>query len=128
MQRLQFSIHIESEKSKIWNSLWDDTNYRRWARVFFEGSYAVTKNWQEGSIVHFLAPDQSGIYSRIEKHIQNSTIHFKHIGSVVGGKEQPIDEATKKWTGATETYTLSEEKGGVTLRVAIDIMDEHVGD
>ncbi|MTE28094.1 hypothetical protein [Winogradskyella ouciana] len=126
MNRLHFSIDIKAEKSKIWNALWDNDSYRDWVSVFFEGSYAVTDNWKEGSTVLFLAPDKSGIYSIVEKHIPNEVIQFKHIGTVVNGKEQPIDDETKIWSGASEIYRLTEGKDSNTLMVEIDVMDEHL--
>lgn len=126
MNRLQFSIDIKVDKAKIWEALWNDSSYCDWASVFFEGSYAITDNWKEGSKVLFLAPDQSGIYSIIETHIPNKMIMFKHIGSVVKGKEQPIDDETKAWSGATEIYTLTEGTDCNTLTVEIDILDEHL--
>ena len=126
INRLQFSTTIKAEKSNIWKALWDDNYYRDWVSVFFEGSYLVVSNWIEGSIVHFLDPDKNGIYSKIEKHIPNKIIVFKHIGNVINGKEQPIDEETKKWSGATETYSLSESEHGNLLTVDIDILDEHL--
>jgi len=126
INRLQFSIDIDAEKTKIWNALWNENSYRDWASVFFEGSYAITDNWKEGSKVLFLAPDQSGIYSIIETHIPNKTIRFKHIGNVLNGKEQPIDDETKTWSGATETYTLTKGTENYTLTVEIDILDEHL--
>ncbi len=126
INRLEFSIDIKAEKATIWKALWEETSYREWAGVFFEGSYAVTDDWKAGSKVHFLAPDQSGIYSIIEKHIPNKIIAFKHIGNVVGGKEQPLDDETKKWSGATEIYTLIEGKETNTLMVEIDVMNEHL--
>jgi len=126
MNRLQFSIEIKAEKNKIWKALWSDSLYREWAGVFFKGSYALTDNWKENSKVLFLAPDKSGIYSIIEKHIPNKFIMFRHIGNVIKGHEQPIDDETKKWSGATEAYTLFEEKDGTKLTVDIDILDEHL--
>lgn len=126
INRLNFSIDIRAEKTTIWKALWNESSYREWAGVFFEGSYAVTNDWEEGSKVHFLSPDESGIYSIIEKHIPNNIIQFKHIGKVVGGKEQPIDDETKKWSGATETYTLTEGKDAITLEVEIDVLNEHL--
>ena len=126
INRLLFSIDIKAEKTKIWNALWNENSYRDWASVFFEGSYAITDNWKEGSKVLFLAPDQSGIYSIIEKHSPNKMMQFKHIGSVLKGKEQPIDDKTKTWSGATEIYTITEEIDNNTLTVEIDILDEHL--
>jgi hypothetical protein len=124
--RLQFSIKINAEKSKIWRTLWDDQMYRRWAAVFFAGSYAVTDNWKECSTVLFLAPDGSGIYSIIEKHIPNELMSFKHLGKVLDGQEQPMDEETEKWSGATEKYIVSEGENGSQLTVDIDVLDEHL--
>lgn len=126
INHLEFTIDIDAEKSTIWEALWNESSYRKWAGVFFEGSYAVTDHWKEGSKVHFLAPDQSGIYSLIEKHIPNEFIEFKHIGSVIEGKEQPVDDEAKKWSGATEIYKIIEGKGINTLKVEIDVLDEHL--
>jgi len=125
INRLLFSIDIRAAKDKIWKALWDENSYRDWAGVFFEGSYAITDSWKEGSTVLFLAPDQSGIYSTIEKHIPNITMWFTHIGTVLHGKEQPIDDEAKKWSGATEVYTLTEGSGYNTLTIEIDVLDEH---
>lgn len=124
--RLEFAVDIKAEKTTIWKALWNESSYRDWASVFFEGSYAVTDNWAEGSKVHFLGPDQSGIYSIIEKHIPNEIIQFKHLGNVIGGKEEPINNDSQKWSGATEIYSLTEGKYTNTLEVKIDVLDEHL--
>lgn len=126
MKRLQFSIDIKAEQSNIWKALWEEQYYRDWAAVFYEGSYAVTDNWKEGSTVLFLAPDESGIFSIIETHIPNKLMEFKHIGNVLKGKPQPVDEETKKWSGATERYSLKEGADCITLVVEIDVLDEHL--
>jgi hypothetical protein len=124
--RLHFSIDINADPAKIWDALWNESSYRDWASVFFAGSYAITNNWEKGSKVFFLSPDKSGIYSIIEEHIPNKVMKFKHIGKVINGKEQPIDDETMEWTGATEIYTLTEGVDSNTLTVDIDILDEHL--
>lgn len=126
IKRLQFSINIKADREKIWNALWDDKHYRDWCGVFSEGSHYDVDNWEEGSKIMFLASDQSGIYSVIERHFPNKIIQFKHIGSVVDGQEQLVDDEVKKWSGATETYSLKEGAGFFTLLVEIDVLDEHV--
>ena len=126
INRLHFSIEIKATKDVIWEALWGDAAYRDWISIFSEGSYAVTDHWKEGSKVYFLSPDKSGIYSIIEKHIPTEIIKFKHIGSVVNGKEQIVDEATQKWSGATETYTLTQSADTNTLTIDIDVLDEHL--
>jgi len=126
INRLKFSIDIKADKEKIWNALWDDKQYRDWSGIFGDGSYYVVDIWKEGSKIMFLASNQNGIYSIIEKHVPNKTIQFKHIGNVVNGKEQLIDEEAKKWSGATETYSLNEGSEFYTLLVEIDVLDEHL--
>ncbi len=126
MNRLHFSIDIEADRSTIWKALWDPDSYRNWAGVFFPGSYAVTDGWKEGSTVLFLNPDQKGIYSTVETHVPDEIMKFRHIGNVVEGKPQPLDEETRSWSGSTEEYTLVEGEGYHTLKVDIDIMDEHL--
>ena len=127
INRLNLSVAIQADKTDIWHALWDDANYREWTKVFFEGSYAVpADNWKEGSQVMFLAPDKNGMYSHIETHIPNEKIEFKHIGSVVEGKPQPIDEDTKKWSDTTECYYITEGTDHNTLTIDIDVMEEHL--
>ena len=126
INKLEFSIDIKADKTTIWKALWDENYYRDWAGVFFEGSYYVADSLKQGNKVMFLAPDLSGIYSNIEIHIPNEIIQFKHIGNVVNGKEQPIDNETKKWSGTTERYSLSECTETITLAVKIDVLDEHL--
>ena len=126
INRLKFSIEIKAAKAAIWDALWSDSSYRQWAGVFAEGAYVISEHWEEGSKVLFLSPDQSGIYSIIETHIPNEVIMFRHIGNVVNGKEQPIDDESKKWSGATEVYTLTEGTETNTLTIDIDVMDEHL--
>jgi len=126
INRLEFSIDIKAKSTEIWKALWDDSYYRDWASVFFEGSYVITDNWKEGSKVLFLSPDQSGIYSIIETHIPNKIMMFKHIGNVINGMEQPVDDETKKWSGTKEIYTLIEGIDCNTLTVEIDVLDKHL--
>lgn len=126
MYRLQFSIDIKADKAKIWKALWDDASYRDWTSVFFSGSHAVTDNWEEGSRVMFLSPDNNGMYGTIEKHVPNEIMAFKHIGNVVNGKPQPVDEETRKWTGAMEVYTLTEGAEGNHLSVELDTLENYI--
>lgn len=126
INRLEFSIDINAENEKIWDALWEDSNYRDWSGVFGEGSHYVVESWNEGSRIMFLDSDKNGIYSTIDKYVPNETIRFKHIGMVMNGEEQPIDEEVEKWTGVTESYTLQSGSGFNTLLIEIDILAEHV--
>ncbi|MDG1334234.1 MAG: hypothetical protein P8P74_18010 [Crocinitomicaceae bacterium] len=127
MNKLTYSNEIVAPKPKIWEALWNEDNYRKWAAVFFEGSYIVANSWEEESRILFLGPDKNGIYSIIDEHIPNISIRFKHLGNFVEGKEQDLDEETKLWSGATESYSISDDKNGNhLLSIKIDVMDEHL--
>jgi hypothetical protein len=127
LNRLVYSINIKADQNKIWNILWNENSYKNWANVFFEGSYIVADDYEVGSTVLFLDPDQNGIYSNIIEHIPNLTILFKHNGAVQKGEKQAIDEESKKWSGALERYTVTNENIGISkLTIKIDVLDEHL--
>ena len=65
------------------------------------------------------------MYSEVAQNKPNELMSFKHLGVVKDNKEQPMDEETKKWSGAMETYTLKETDGVTDLRVDLDTVDEH---
>ncbi|MEW6468306.1 MAG: SRPBCC domain-containing protein [Bacteroidota bacterium] len=124
INRLSFAIQIKAPREKVWDVLWNDNSYRQWTRVFSEGSYAVS-DWKEGSKVHFLSPSGDGMYSTIAKSLRPELMSFKHLGVIKEGKEQPLGEESKKWSGAMENYTLREKDAGTALTVDIDVTDEH---
>lgn len=127
MNRLSYSIDIKADKPNIWKALWNEANYRKWAAVFFKGSYIRVNNWEEGSIIHFLGEGQNGIYSLIDSHDPDNSIRFKHIGNVSEGEEQEPDKDVKLWSGATESYSIrTNTAGGHSLTIEIDVMDEHL--
>lgn len=126
MQTLQFTIEINAPASKVWGVLWDDATYRKWTTAFCEGSYAVS-NWNEGDAVHFLDPNGNGMYSVIEKKVDNQLMSFRHIGNIMKLEEMPLDEETKLWSDSKETYELKEENNQTTLTVNIDTLDNYVG-
>lgn len=126
MEKRKFSVKIDAPKEKIWRTLWDDPTYRDWTSAFGEGSYAVS-DWKEGGKVHFLIPSGSGMYSRIERHIPNETMVFEHIGVVKEGKEMPLDDEARTWTGARESYHLRNDGGSAELVVELDLATEDDG-
>lgn len=105
METLEFTVKIKTTPDKVWKVLWEDETYKKWTSVFCEGSYTVS-DWNEGDKIHFMSPNGEGMNSIIEKKIPNEYMAFKHIGEIKDFKEQPLDEETKKWSGAMETYRL----------------------
>lgn len=126
MEKLVFNIDIRASKEKIWKVLWDDVTYRKWTSVFAEGSYAVS-NWNEGDKIYFLGPGGAdGMNSLIETKIPNEYMAFKHIGEIKNSKEVPPNEETEKWSGAMETYKLTQKGDVVNLHTEVDVIEKHI--
>ncbi|PLB17684.1 MAG: Activator of Hsp90 ATPase 1 family protein [Flavobacteriaceae bacterium FS1-H7996/R] len=119
LQKINFKITIHAPKETVWSVLWEDTSYRKWTKVFSEGSHAVS-DWQEGSNVLFLDGNGCGMFSKIYKSIPNTFMGFEHLGIVKDAIEQPLDEKTKAWSGAKEAYSLTEKNGVTYLEVSMD--------
>jgi len=125
MTALNFSIKIKAQKEKVWTVLWTDETYRKWSATFCEGSYAES-NWNEGDPIHFLTPKGQGMFSVIETKIPNKFMAFKHLGDIKDFKEVPNTPETEAWSGAMETYQLTEEDGYTILETRVDVVEKHI--
>lgn len=123
MEKQSFRVLITAPREKVWNILWEDSNYRKWTTAFCEGSYAET-DWQEGSRVLFLSPGGNGMVSRIAVKRPPEYMSFRHLGEVKNGVEDTTSDAVKAWAGAEENYTLIEKDGDTELVVEMDMNDE----
>ncbi len=124
MKTLEFKTTIKAAKEKVWFVLWDNITYGKWTTPFSEGSYAIT-DWKEGSIVHFLSPSGGGMCSKITERVDNEKMCFIHISEIKNFEEQPLTDETKLWSGASESYYLTESNGETTLTVKMDMMENH---
>ncbi len=124
MTRLNFSTTINAPKELVWRTMLEDETYRNWTSAFQEGSYAVT-DWKPGSKALFLAPDGSGMVSRVAEHRPNEYLSLEHVGIVKNGVEDVASDEVKQWAGAHENYTLREHAGNVTLSVEMDTAEDH---
>ncbi|MFN0201682.1 MAG: SRPBCC domain-containing protein [Bacteroidia bacterium] len=121
-----YQIDIHADKATVWFCLWDDFHYRAWTSVFCEGSHAITDNWQQGSKVHFLDSNGSGMYSTVTENVALEKMYFRHHGTIKNYEEQEIDAETQKWTGGRENYTLTEVNGITTVSVEIDVYEDYL--
>ena len=124
MKKLTFEIEINAPADKVWNAMWEEENYKKWTAAFCEGSYAKS-TWKQGERIHFLDPNGNGMYSEISTLIPNEKMYFTHIGNIKDFEEQPIDEATKAWSGAQENYVVISNGTTTRIEVTLDIVDDH---
>ncbi len=124
MEQINFSITLDAPKEKVWEALWEDSSYRNWTGAFFEGSYAETDGWKQGTKVLFLSPGGSGIVSKVAVNRPCEFMSFKHIGELKDGVEDTTSDKIKQWAGAMENYTLTETAGKTTLLVTLDVTEE----
>lgn len=124
MNTLTYNIEINAPARQVWFALWDPVHYSRWTSAFSEGSHAVS-DWKEGSRIHFLSPSGEGIYANIALLVPNEKMYFRHEGIVKNFKEQPDDEAGRKWSGAMEKYELTVQGDKTILTVHLDTLESY---
>ena len=124
MKKLTFEIEINAPADKVWNAMWEEENYKKWTSAYCEGSYAKS-SWKQGERIHFLDPNGNGMYSEISTLVPNEKMFFTHIGNIKDFEEQPLDEATKSWTGAQENYSVISNGTTSKVIVTLDIVDEY---
>jgi uncharacterized protein YndB with AHSA1/START domain len=125
MKKLNFTIEINASAPKVWQTLWEDANYRRWTAVFQEGSHTVS-DWQEGSKIFFLdASGQNGMTSRIAQKVENKFMAFEHVGFIKDGIEDFEVAQKEGWANMIETYQLTTNEQTTHLKVSIDVVEQY---
>ena len=128
MQKLNLSIIINSPKEKVWNTMLEDKTYRIWTETFGAGSHYV-EDWNKGSKILFLAPNDKGTMSGMVSWIKENKLYeyisIEHLGVVENGKEDTTSDAVKQWAGSLENYTFKNKDSKTELLVDMDINDEY---
>lgn len=122
MRTLSFTIRINASADKVWEHLWERENYTQWTSVFCDGSYYKTDRFEEGQKIHLLTPNGDGMYSLLEKVVENELLVFKHLGELQNFEEQPI----QGWTNALESYALTAIGNVTELTVQVETAEEYV--
>ena len=65
------------------------------------------------------------MYSEITTLVPNEKMFFTHLGNIKNLEEQPIDEATKAWSGAQENYSVISNGATSKVIVTMDIVEEY---
>ena len=123
MEQFTFKTAINASRERVWDILFGKTTYPIWAAIFSEGSDAET-DWKKGSRALFLDQSGKGMVSKIEESIPHSYLSIIHLGMYDNGVEDLDSEEVKKWTGATENYTLTDKNGETELTIDMSITAE----
>jgi len=128
MKKVHFSIFINAPIEHVWNTMLDDATYRIWTSVFHEGSY-YKGDWNEGSKILFLGPNddgtEGGMVSRIAENRLHKFVSIEHQGVVANGVEDTTSNEAKKWAPAFENYTFAEKDDGTELSIDVDVLPEY---
>lgn len=120
MNTLRFSIQIRATKERVWDTLWRDKTFRKWAGLIDPGTRMVGE-LKEGNEVQFISGNGYGVTSRVEKLVEARLLVLRHRADTKEGGKQ---EREKEWTGLREEYALAEKGGTTTLSVAFDVPPE----
>ncbi len=127
MRKMHFEILVKAKPEEVWNAIVDDKKYREWTSAFHEGSY-FEGGWNKGDKIQFLAVNEKGekegMFSEIAESRKPSFISIRHLGIVLGSKEDSTSEAAKKWVPAYENYTITQQGDSTKFEVDADADDE----
>lgn len=120
MKLLEYTIQINATPEKVWEVLFTQDNYKKWASAMNEGTY-FEGTWEEGTIMKFLDPKNNGMYNLVEKNIPNKQLSMKHLGWILEGELSP-----QGWEDSTLDYILEPNENGTLLIGKVNSLDEFV--
>lgn len=121
MGKLHYTIDIQASKEKVWQTMLDLDTYKQWAEPFYPGSY-YDGSWEKGSEIKFLAEFEGkfgGVYGKIAESKLYEYVSVEYFGEVVDGQVITDSPTAKRWHGAFENYTFTENNGVVTVDVEL---------
>ena len=83
--------------------------------TYFEG------NWEVGSIMKFLDPQNNGMYNLVTENIRFKVLGRKHLGWILKGELSP-----QNWEDSTLNYILEPSENGTLLKGTVNSLDEFV--
>ena len=120
MKFLEFEIQINATPEKVWETLFSQDSYRKWASAMNEGTY-FEGNWEVGSVMKFLDPQNNGMYNLVTENIPNKQLGMKHLGWILEAELSP-----QNWEDSTLQYILEPNENGTLLKGTVNSLDEFV--
>ncbi len=130
MQTLNFSIHINAPREKVWNTMLNQETYKQWTQPFNPAGSYYEGSWDQGAEIRFLGVSengsgQGGMFSRIQENRKYEFVSIEHLGVIENGVVDTTSEKVKQWTPSFENYTFADHEGGTLLTVELGIPDEY---
>lgn len=120
MKFLEFEIQINATPEKVWETLFTQDSYKKWASAMNEGTY-FEGNWEVGSIMKFLDPQNNGMYNLVTENIRFKVLGMKHLGWILKG-----ELSAQNWEDSTLNYILEPSENGTLLKGTVNSLDEFV--
>jgi uncharacterized protein YndB with AHSA1/START domain len=124
MKNIEYKIHINAPKQKVWETMLQPDTYKEWVAASWPGSF-YEGEWKKDEKIRFVSKDGSGTLALIEAFKPYDYISAKHIAMLLqGGKEDYSSDVAKGWIGTMESYTFNERNGETDLTVEMIINPE----
>ncbi|MGX9900701.1 SRPBCC family protein [Arthrobacter sp. SA17] len=115
---------INAPVRTVWSTMLDDATYREWTSEFHEGSY-YEGDWNQGSVIRFLGPDDDGstggMLATVEESRPHEFVSLRYLGQIVDGVDDTTSDEAKSFAGTHENYTFRQVDGMTVLDVEIDV-------
>lgn len=132
MKKLQFTVHINSPASKVYDCMLGMSNkssYEQWTAKFNPTS-TYEGNWEKGSKMLFIGTDEkgkkAGMVSEIFDLIPNQFVSIRHYGLVQNNVEITTGPQVEKWANGFENYSFEEIEGATMVTVDLDTAEDFV--
>lgn len=120
MKKLEYKTEINATPEKVWSTLWDLENYKKWSSVMNEGAH-YKGVFSEGSIIELYDAKNNGMFNLIEKNVPNKEMTMAHKGWIYDGVRND-----QGWEDSRETYSLTKTENGTELKISVDALEEFV--
>jgi uncharacterized protein YndB with AHSA1/START domain len=119
MNKIEFTIDIDTDSKKVWDVMLAPETYKQWVSKSWPGS-SFDGLWKQGENIRFIGPGQGGTMATIVDLKPYEYILAKHIAIInQDGSEDRTSDVAKGWIGTTESYTFQKNDDKTKLKVEI---------
>lgn len=128
MEKLNFEVKINAPAQTVWATMLEDATYREWTSAFSENGSYYEGDWNQGSEIRFLGPDDDGslggLIATVEESRPHEFLSLRYLGQIVGGVDDRTSDAATAFIGAHENYSFTESDGVTLVEVELESEDD----